>query len=482
MTPPETGKPGSSRPELIVVGAGVIGAAVAFELTRAGRAFLWIAPFDDPAGTATGAAGAMLGALGEIEHEPRTAAEDCEMNFRLAAADRYQGWLAEISAAGGSAPDLKFGTFIVGGARRIGDRIALDGIEAVAGRLNRPCERADPADVPGLSPAPSFEPERVIFLPAEGFVDARALRTALGDAAGVRPMDDAVARLLVQSDRVVGVETLRHGSFEADEVVLCAGTGTQQLLESLRPLAARVPEILRSKGVSLVLKRPSSRRTTYEHVLRTPNREFACGLHVVPQSEAALYVGATNRVSRLPDVTGELTASDALYLLDGVTKEFSTDLEQWNISSSSFGHRPLSVDGWPIAGRTDVPGLSIGTGTYRNGVLLAPLIAEIVVSELERGPGDPTNRLSPLSPERPAPPPDVLRSGLREMALLIDDAGASWWRGQLDEVFGALGMLAGTDERAHELRANVAALLERYPRPEMVPEALVELLQQIREE
>src|SRR4051812_29190829 len=52
MTPSKIGKPGSSQPELILVGAGVIGGAVALGLVRTGRTFLWIAPFHDPDTTA----------------------------------------------------------------------------------------------------------------------------------------------------------------------------------------------------------------------------------------------------------------------------------------------------------------------------------------------------------------------------------------------------------------------------------------------
>jgi glycine/D-amino acid oxidase-like deaminating enzyme len=477
--------PGSSQPELIVVGAGVIGGAVALGLARAGRRFRWIAPFHNPTSSATSAAGAMLGVLGELEHEPRTRQDDSDLELRRLASDRYPAWLEQIASAGGFPPALKLGTFVVAGTRRDSDRIALDAMETLATRLGRSSERVDASDVPGLRPASGMEPERVISLASEGFINADALLKELVRAAKASAslVDDSVTRLIVRTDRVAGVETQRHGSFEADEVILCAGAGTQELVESLIPtISACVPAIIQSKGASLLLERPHRNTSAYHHVLRTPNREFACGLHVVPRNGTTVYVGATNRVSRLPGATGELTASDTLYLLDGVTKEFSIDLEHWNIAAGTFGYRPLSVDGWPIAGRTNVPGLSIGSGTYRNGVLLAPVVADAIVTEIDQGRPDPANRLSPLHPDRPAPTPNVLQAGLRDMALLFDDPGASWWRGRLDEILAALGTLAGTDEQAHDLRVSVAALLERYPRPEMVPEALVELLQAVRED
>src|SRR5690606_17565569 len=40
------------------------------------------------------------------------------------------------------------------------------------------------------------------------------------------------------------------------------------------------------------------------------------------------------------------------------------------------GNRPVSLDTFPIIGRTSLEGLSIVSGTYRDGLLLAPYIGE----------------------------------------------------------------------------------------------------------
>src|SRR5205085_2130420 len=95
------------------------------------------------------------------------------------ASDLYPDWLEQIAATGGSPPELTLGTFVVAGTRRRSDRIALDAMETMATRFARSCERVDPSDVPGLTPAPGFEPELVISLASEGFINAGELRAAL---------------------------------------------------------------------------------------------------------------------------------------------------------------------------------------------------------------------------------------------------------------------------------------------------------------
>ncbi len=464
---------------LVLVGAGVIGSAVAFALARAGREFTWIAPWTSTRASATDASGAMLGVLGEISDALLNERDEWELQQRQDAASRYPDWLAEIAEFGGDRLELGKGTFVVAGGIRPHEAEIVATMEQAASRLGQRSERVTPSDQPGLRPAQSFEPVRALYVPAEGWVDAPALRRAL--LAGVQAsgsaqlVDDSVTQIRAGEGSFHDVMTQTGTPIRASEVVLCAGSRTRELLASPARL---IPELVPAKGASLVLSPPpNGSADLLEHVIRTPNREFACGLHLVPRG-AALYVGATNRASRFHEVTGELTASDALYLLSGATNELSTDLERWNVTSWSYGHRPLSVDGLPVVGRTAVPGLSVATGTYRNGVVLAPLIAATIMEELNAGHPDPANRMSPVHPDRAARvegPGALLRSGMDALDLLVDDPGAVWWRAHRDSVVEAV---AGIDmSNAHG--AKWYTLLERYPRTEMVPEALIELLEDL---
>ena len=66
--------------------------------------------------------------------------------------------------------------------------------------------------------------------------------------------------------------------------------------------------------------------------------------------------------------------------------------EQW----SSF--RPGTPDGLPLVGETGVKGLFLASGHYRNGILLAPLTAELIADAVA---GKPSSReAQALSPHR----------------------------------------------------------------------------------
>ena len=74
--------------DVIVAGGGVVGGAVAFELAQRGLTVTLVSPFQ-AAGTASAAAGAMLGALGETTAADRMAARLAASNAARAPATTY---------------------------------------------------------------------------------------------------------------------------------------------------------------------------------------------------------------------------------------------------------------------------------------------------------------------------------------------------------------------------------------------------------
>jgi hypothetical protein len=69
-------------------------------------------------------------------------------------------------------------------------------------------------------------------------------------------------------------------------------------------------------------------------------------------------------------------------LLDDAMRELDRDLARADIVGTRHGHRPVSGDGRPLVGLTDIDGLSVATGTNRCGVVLAPLLAGWVIDEV----------------------------------------------------------------------------------------------------
>jgi glycine oxidase len=469
--------------DLIVVGSGVVGSAIAAALVLDRRKFTWITPAT-VAGTASVAAGAMLGVLGEVTNDSDLGPES-EFALRVAAGVRYPSWVEEIVEATRAQVAIRYGTFMVGTSERASDVEAMQAIERAAAGAALHCDRVTPADVPGLAPAPGHEPDRALAFATEGWIDPSELCAALAGVVArsdcTHQIVDSVESISVANGRIRGVVTRSGRSVSADEVVLCVGAETQSILARTPELADAVPRMLYSKGVGLLLSPPRvDSNETFPHVIRTPNRHYACGIHVVPRANGAVYIGATNRVSRFRGVTGEVTTSDLLYLLAGATTEISTELEQWNLAQSLYGYRSLSSDGLPVAGRTEVDGLSVATGGYRNGVLLAPVMAEAIVRDLQRSSPDSSSLLSPLCPTRRVVEGGTaaLQLGLKEFESLFQDPGTSWWLTRRGALLAAVEELAANQDLGHErLRAHAAELMNRYPRPEMVPELLFELLQ-----
>jgi glycine oxidase len=444
-----------------------LGAAGGVRLPAGAHSVLCITGAEGSA-SATGASGAMLGVLGELTPSD----EPCDLALRLAAWRLHPAWRDQLGL-----PAARAGTFVIAGWDRPADHAALQAMETAAAEHELRAERVAPGDIPELAPAPGELVTGALFLGDEAWVDGPAFRQSVLSAAArlsAGLFADSVHSVTWSGERVTGIRTVSGDVVECGEVVLCAGAAVPGLLAASGLDAALVPAIVPAKGVGAVLAGPSGPR--FEHVLRTPNRQFACGLHVVPRGNHAVYVGATNRAGgRLPGTAGRVTAGEAAQLLTDITRELASPLGEWDITALVHGQRPLPVDGQPIAGRTALAGLSVATGTYRNGVLLAPLLADAVAASLD-GTGP-----AALSPQRIIPEVDVLtllRRGLSELVDHWRHDDAARWHERLTPLLGRMADLAfGPEPAAAAGRRRIADFLQTHGRPEMVPEAVIELIE-----
>lgn len=464
----------ASPERVVVVGRGALGLAIALRAAQRGLAVTVVGRAGSAPGAATGAAGAMLGTFGEVsaESEDIGAAEE-ELVARRAAQALHDP-IFDAIGADRSGVVQRGGTVVVAGARSRADRRNLAAIRDAADRHGSICESVDPDDLAYLSPSPDYPLVDAVFLPDEAWIDTERwlvdMETHLSTL-GVDLVDAQVNRVITDRDSVTGVKVTNDQVISADAVVVAAGSTTSRLLDQ-SGFTEMIPAVFGGKGTSLVLQ--PAPPSALPVVVRTPNRAFACGVHLVPRG-GHVYVGATNRFASLAGATGRATAGEIHLLLHSAIHELDTRLAHADVVSLHHGDRPISADGRPIVGATAVPGLLVATGTYRNGILLAPLVAETVLAALFREPTPPgvPTAWDPRSRPDPTSASKLLRASAPQVIEMLLEPGG--------------GLPYDNEERLHafldaalpgilELTVDGTPISERLaevPLVELVPELLV---------
>jgi glycine oxidase len=104
-------------------------------------------------------------------------------------------------------------------------------------------------------------------------------------------------------------------------------------------------------------------------------------IYLVPRPDGSLVVGATME-ERGEDLGVRVGAvhellSDARAIVPGV--------DELELLEAQTGLRPATPDNTPAIGWTNLPGVAVASGHFRNGMLLAPLTATTVVDLLSGG-------------------------------------------------------------------------------------------------
>ncbi|MBO0715097.1 MAG: FAD-dependent oxidoreductase, partial [Acidimicrobiales bacterium] len=247
----------------------------------------------------------------------------------------------------------------------------------------RECRRLEPLLAPGIRGG--------LLADGDHQVDSRALVRALLsalDRRGVEVRREAVAELLVEGDRAVGVRLAGGDELSAGAVVLAAGCWSARLA-GLPPEAA--PPVRPVKGQILRLAGPASAKVASHNV-----RGLVRGspVYLVPRSDGRLVIGATVEEKAF-DTTVE---AGAVYTLLRDAIELLPAVSELELVEARAGLRPGSPDNAPLAGWSVLQGLAVATGHYRNGMLLAPITASGVASLLAEGAVPP--ELEPFAPTR----------------------------------------------------------------------------------
>jgi glycine oxidase len=361
--------------DIAIVGGGIVGLACAWRARQAGLSVTLLERDTLGAGTSHVAAG-MLAPVSEVEFG--TAGERV-LGLGLRAAEMWPGFAHELEAVAGIGVGLlKTGTLLLARdqdeARELERRLAFRrslGLRTQRLRASEARERE-----PGLAPTLRLALEA----PDDHSVDPRLVLAALRracESSGVLLREHAPVasvELDERGERAIALRLQGNERVAAARIVLAAGPWSGRI-DGLPPHARiRVRPV---KGQILRLRDPAG-----PGLLRRVVR-FEGG-YLVPRAEGSYVLGATveERGFDLHPTAG------GVYELLRDASELVPGIDELRIEELAVGLRPGTPDNAPVIGPGALEGLVWATGHHRNGILLAPLTAELLLPALlDEAPG-----------------------------------------------------------------------------------------------
>ncbi|MEU8222371.1 FAD-binding oxidoreductase [Kribbella sp. NPDC048915] len=321
---------------IVVVGAGIVGASVAYHLAGRGRAVTLI----DAGLPASGATRASFAWIGRPVSSDLPSAP-----LRYLAVDEYHRLEAEL-------PEL---------AIRWTGALSWDGFD------DNPGPATD--DVRSLEPKLATPPPQAFHHPDDGALDPIAATETLARAAGQRGarilLGTPVTALIHENESVTGVQTTA-GTIPAETVVLAAGTGSVALCTSIgvnlpvEPAPAILVKLRATPGL-------------VQAIVATPSleaRQLDDGTILAPTA----YSGESDH---------QALQATAQQVRDRIAKAFE-GAEDAEVVSVEVGWRPMPADDEPIIGRPEgTDGLYVTV--MHSAITLAAAVGRLAADEIVTG-------------------------------------------------------------------------------------------------
>ncbi len=224
---------------------------------------------------------------------------------------------------------------------------------------------------------------RCAFFLEEASLDPRALVAASVKAARHRQVDIASGSPVTEIEQVGGraaAVITTHTRYAAGAIVNCCGAWAGTL-----PPIAFPTRPIKGQMLSLI----PVRHGILKHVVRALPE-----VYLVPRSDGRVLAGST-----LEDVGFDKRVHpDTIQRLHQAAANLVPELGEAKMLESWAGLRPGIKDDLPILGLTNIPGYFVAAGHYRDGILLAPITAQLM-AQVVRG-LTPDLDLSAFSPSR----------------------------------------------------------------------------------
>ena len=359
--------------EVAIIGGGIVGCAVADELSRRGCRPLLVLDRGLPGH------GASRAALGGLPPSLEPAPNDQVARLYRRSLDLFPAWTAALKAETGVDPEfLVSGSLLI--APRPDDLPGLDGRYEWLIKMGWAAQRLTQDDLRRVEPA--FAGCLGGLLMPE---DARINNARLLDAlvhklveAGVTFRTGYAASLWTQSGTVCGVH-FGSDRIAARFIVNAAGAGAGEIGGPPLP-------IFGVRGQALAVQ---TSRLPSERMVASPHCYF------VPRKDGSLVLGSTVE----PRITESVVTVDGVHRLLDAGRALWPELDRSSFLRAGAGIRPASADHLPVIGRWPaLPNLFVAAGFFKMGITLAPLAARTVADLLLGKANEPI--LDILSPAR----------------------------------------------------------------------------------
>jgi glycine oxidase ThiO len=363
-------------PDVLIIGAGVIGCSLARELARANLTVTVVERSHVGAGASSAAAGLLVPALSSMPAGPLV--DLCHQSAAL-----YESWIHELREDG--AGDVGYRR---PGVLEVWQEPQPQALQPRSGDPVHPSRRIEvlsEEEVRRREPALASSVFGAIFYPEDAQVDPARLTRAVAQVAeltGVTIRQNEPVQQLVQAGERITVVHTTGGLYHPGAVVLTAGAWSGGLAESL--------------GLALPTQPVKGQMVQADCRVSPIHTPLAVGDALfVPRPDGSLVLGVTVEEAGFDD---RVTLGGLRQILHQVCA-VAPAVGRLPLARAWAGLRPATPDGWPYMGPVPpLQNLWVSTGHFRKGILLAPLCAQLMARSILANHLD--DDLQPFKPTR----------------------------------------------------------------------------------
>ncbi len=208
-----------------------------------------------------------------------------------------------------------------------------------------------------------------LFFPNDWQVENRKLVQALqkfAELSGIEIRENTeIKQLLIENRKITGAETVSE-KFFAEKVILASGAWTS---------------LIKAEGFTMPKVKPIRGQMIAFHTAKRLFQKviYSRRGYLVPRADGRILAGAS-----VEDVGfDKSTTAGEIALLRENALEIAPSLVNLEVAEKWAGLRPLAADGLPILGSfPQVENFFVATAHYRNGILLAPLTAKVLAENI----------------------------------------------------------------------------------------------------